>query len=88
MQDRPETLDPADWEPVRHLAHRIVDDAVDYVRDVRQRPVWQNMPADVRARYRAPAPQQGQPLEEVYAEIVTDLLPYPLGNIHPRFWMW
>jgi glutamate/tyrosine decarboxylase-like PLP-dependent enzyme len=31
---------------------------------------------------------EGQPLEAVYAELCRDLLPYPMGNIHPRFWMW
>ncbi len=83
-----ESLDPADWGPIRALSRRIVDDAVDYTRDVRERLVWQDMPPDVRARFRTPAPQRGQPLEDVYAEIVTNMLPYPMGNIHPRFWMW
>ena len=40
-----ETLDPNDWTDVRVLSHRIVDDAVGFVRDVRDRPVWQDMPA-------------------------------------------
>lgn len=53
MEDRPETLDPTDWEPLRCLARRMVDDAVDYTRDVRDRPVWQDMPADLRARFRS-----------------------------------
>ncbi len=84
----PETLDPADWEGHRAVAHRIVDDAVDYLRDLRDRPLWQAMPPAVRARFRRAVPQDGQPLEEIYGEIVRDLLPYPMGNIHPRFWMW
>src|SRR3546814_16896621 len=88
MQYRPETLDPPDWEPVRDLARRMFDDAVDYTRDVRERPVWQSMPPEVRAHFRSAAPQQGLPLEEVYAEIVTNMLHYPMGNIHPRFWLW
>ncbi|SFG93585.1 hypothetical protein SAMN04488020_10539 [Palleronia marisminoris] len=62
MENRPESLDPADWEPVRTLARRIVDHAVDYTRDVRDRPVWQDMPLEVRACFRGPAPQEGQPL--------------------------
>lgn len=88
MSDRHETLDPPDWEPVRALAHRVVDDAVDYIRDVRNRPVWQDMPPDVRATFRSPLPEEGQPLEDVYDEIAVNLFPYPMGNIHPRFWMW
>lgn len=88
MHDAPETLDPADWEAHRAVARRIVDDAIDHLRDVRDRPLWQDMPPQVRARFRGGMPQDGQPLDEVYGEIVTDLLPYPMGNIHPRFWMW
>ena len=88
MAQDPETLDPADWETHRALAHRMVDDAVDYIRDVRSRPVWQDMPPDVRARFRSGVPEQGMPLQDVYRQVVTDVLPYPMGNIHPRFWMW
>jgi len=85
---REETLDPADWETLRVLALRIVDDAVDYTRDIRERPLWQDMPPEVRSRFRSPAPQDGRPLAEVYEDLVTNMLPYPMGNIHPRFWMW
>ncbi len=85
---RAETLDPADWESLRVLARRVVDDAVDYTRDVRERPLWRDMPPEVRARFRSPVPHEGRPLAEVYDDLVTDMLPYPMGNIHPRFWMW
>ncbi|MEC9343553.1 MAG: pyridoxal-dependent decarboxylase, partial [Pseudomonadota bacterium] len=82
------TLDPTDWDAWRVLAHRMVDDSADYLRDVRKRPVWQEMPDAVRDAYRAPAPVEGAELEAVYGELATNLMPYPLGNIHPRFWMW
>lgn len=83
-----ETLDPADWETARMVAHRMVDDAVAYTRDVRERPLWQDMPPAVRARFCSPVPQGERPLAEVYDDLVTNMLPYPMGNIHPRFWMW
>ncbi|WP_366655606.1 pyridoxal-dependent decarboxylase [Fodinicurvata sp. EGI_FJ10296] len=83
-----ETLDPADWEQLRVLARRITDDAVDYTRDIRERPLWRDMPPEVRARFRSPLPREGRPLAEVYDDLVTHMLPYPMGNIHPRFWMW
>jgi hypothetical protein len=28
------------------------------------------------------------PPEEVYDEFLEYVLPYPVGNIHPRFWGW
>lgn len=30
-----ETLDPRDWEELRSLGHRMLDDMLDYLRDVR-----------------------------------------------------
>jgi aromatic-L-amino-acid/L-tryptophan decarboxylase len=32
------TLDPADWEAMRRLGHRMVDDMLDHLRGVRERP--------------------------------------------------
>jgi len=83
-----ETLDPADWAKARALAHRMVDDAIDHLGGVRDRPLWQAMPAAVRASFSGPLPQGPQPLEQVYSEITTSLMPHPMGNIHPRFWIW
>ena len=83
-----ETLDPADWAGARALAHRMVDDAIDHLRGVRDRPLWQEMPGTVRATFAGPLPQGPLPLEAVYSEITANLMPHPMGNIHPRFWMW
>ena len=40
-----ETLDPQDWTELRALAHRAVDDAVDYMASLRERPAWEHAPA-------------------------------------------
>jgi aromatic-L-amino-acid decarboxylase len=82
-----ETLDPDDWADVQALSHLIVDDAVGYLRDVRDRPVWQD-PAEVRAFFTAPLPRLPAPLSEVYREVVQNVMAYPMGNVHPRFWSW
>jgi aromatic-L-amino-acid decarboxylase len=39
-----ETLDPADWGAFRALAHRMVDDTLDHLASLRDRPAWQPMP--------------------------------------------
>jgi aromatic-L-amino-acid/L-tryptophan decarboxylase len=83
-----ESLDPADWTAVSDVAHRIVDDAVLHLSQVRDRPVWREMPAHVRTAFLTPVPEQPMPLEHVYGELTENLLPYPMGNIHPRFWGW
>src|SRR2546422_3816143 len=45
-------------------------------------------PADGRARLSGPAPREPTPAETVYEEFKRDVLPYPTGNTHPRFWGW
>jgi glutamate/tyrosine decarboxylase-like PLP-dependent enzyme len=81
-------LDPKDWKAFRALSHAALDDAIDYLQNVRERPVWQEVPPDVRERLSAPLPLDPEPLEDVYREFVRDVMPYPTGNIHPRFFGW
>ncbi len=88
MRRNEESLDPSDWEALRAFSHRVVDDAVDYLRDVRDRPVWQSMPDGVRAAFRTGPPAKPTAIETVYDRLRETMMPYPMGNIHPRFWMW
>jgi glutamate/tyrosine decarboxylase-like PLP-dependent enzyme len=83
-----ETLDPENWEEMRTLAHRIVDDAMTYLETVRERPVWQPVPEDVAARFDEQAPHEPGGAEAAYQEFLETIFPYPMGNIHPRFWAW
>ncbi|MER9600505.1 hypothetical protein NKJ08_38160, partial [Mesorhizobium sp. M0244] len=83
-----ETLDPSNWADVQVLSYRIVDDAVAYLRDVRERPVWQEMPVEVTTFFTAPLPRSPAPLAEIYGDVTRNLMPYPMGNVHPRFWSW
>lgn len=83
-----ETLDPQNWDEMRALAHRMVDDAITYLETVRERPVWQPIPDEVAARLNVPAPREPAGAEATYQEFTETILPYPMGNIHPRFWGW
>jgi glutamate/tyrosine decarboxylase-like PLP-dependent enzyme/glutathione synthase/RimK-type ligase-like ATP-grasp enzyme len=87
-EDRGTTLDPADWPAFRAQAHRMLDDMLDYVRDIRERPVWQPAPDEVRARFRAAVPEAPSDLAAVHAEFMRDILPYAAGNAHPGFMGW
>jgi glutamate/tyrosine decarboxylase-like PLP-dependent enzyme len=82
------TLDPADWDAFATLAHRMVDDMLGHLRTVRDRPAWQPMPPDVRASFHEPVPWEGEGAEQAYEDFVRTVLPYPNGNLHPRFWGW
>jgi aromatic-L-amino-acid/L-tryptophan decarboxylase len=83
-----ETLDPDDWGAALELTHQIVEDSVRYLRDVRERPVWRDMPADARSFFSAPLPREPEPLSDIYREVAENVMPYPMGNVHPRFWSW
>jgi aromatic-L-amino-acid decarboxylase len=83
-----ETLDPEDWEAMRALGHQMVDDMLDYLSTVRQRPPWRHAPDEVKVHFKRPVPLEPQPAEEIYKEFLEYVLPYPFGNIHPRFWGW
>ncbi|HLN89951.1 MAG TPA: aminotransferase class V-fold PLP-dependent enzyme [Candidatus Binatia bacterium] len=83
-----ESLDPQDWEATRKLGHKMVDDMVHYLKTVRKRPVWQKIPQQIKSQFNLPVPTGPEPTEEIFQEFLKKVLPYPMGNIHPRFWGW
>jgi len=85
----PAPLDPTDWDEYRALAHRMLDESLDYLRDVRTRPTWTPTPADVKsAIHDEPLPRSGRGDAAAYDDFLRLVRPYPNGNIHPRFWGW
>ncbi|UCE28726.1 MAG: amino acid decarboxylase [Candidatus Bathyarchaeota archaeon] len=83
-----ESLDPEDWESMRELGQKMLGDMLTYLKTVRDRPVWQGVPDEIKAHFSKRLPQNPQSPEAIYREFVEKVLPYPLGNIHPRFWGW
>lgn len=82
-------LDPTDWDEYRALAHRMLDDSLNHLRDLRTGPPWRPMPTEVRAALSdEPLPREGLGDEAAYDAFVRLVRPYPNGNIHPRFWGW
>ena len=79
-----EALDPENWNDMRALAHRMVDDALTYLETVRERLVWQQMPDDVIAHFNEQVPHQPVGADAAYQEFVENILPYPMGTIHLR----
>ncbi|MEM7763796.1 MAG: pyridoxal-dependent decarboxylase [Pseudomonadota bacterium] len=88
QSDVPRTLDPEDWEAARQTAHTIVDDMVDYLMSIRDRPAWRSVPDDAKAAIQTPVPRQGETLANVYETFKNHVLPYPTGNLHPGFFGW
>ncbi len=83
-----ETLDPENWEQMRELGHRMIDDAIDWLQSAGERPVWQRMPAEITASFDQPCPATPTDPVSIYEEFRRTIMPYPLGNTHPRFWAW
>jgi glutamate/tyrosine decarboxylase-like PLP-dependent enzyme len=75
-------------EDLRRAARRAADLAVDHLAGMRDRPVW--TPAQPARAWLAdqPLPDRGRALEDLLADIEAHVLPYPMGNGHPRFFGW
>ena len=73
---------------MRALGHRMIDDVMSYVEHAGERPVWQKPSEAALASYGAPLPRTATPPDEIYDEYLEHVLPYILGNGHPRFWGW
>ncbi|OAF13655.1 cytochrome D ubiquinol oxidase subunit I [Bradyrhizobium centrolobii] len=82
------SLDPQDWSEFRALAHRVLDETIDSIANIRARPVWQPIPDDVRASFRADVPREATDLADVYREFSESVAPYATGNVHPGFMGW
>src|ERR1700686_921703 len=81
-------LDPSDWQSVRAQGHRMLDDILDYVEHIRERPVWQPIPEDVRMHFGSAAPTSPTDLATVHDEFMRHILPFATGNTHPGFMGW
>lgn len=84
------SLDPNDWSNFRSLTHHMVDESINFLEGIRERPVYNIVPmsSDVFNSLNEPLPQTGQGLEKVCNDFLKLVLPYPSGNIHPRYWGW
>ena len=82
-----DTLDPENWTETRAVAHRMLDAALDKMEHAAQGPVWQPLPDDLKQGLQAPLPKRGAGVAAMQAQAQT-LLPYGVGNTHPRFFGW
>lgn len=81
------SLDPADWSSFRELARQVLDAAIDRMETAGEGRVWTPFPDDLRQEFRCPLPETGAGPEEIAARL-QELLPFGVGNTHPRFFGW
>jgi len=82
------SLDPTDWPAFRALGHRMLDEMMDNIEGVRERPAWRPLPVETRGALREPLPMEAQGEGPACQEFLEHVLPYPQGSSHPRFWGW
>ncbi len=87
-EERETSLDPSNWNDLRELGHKMIDDMMDHLQNIRDEPSWRKIPAETKEFLDRPAPMTPQDPLEIYEEFKRHILPYPSGNIHPRFWAW
>ncbi len=83
-------LDPDDWQSLRALGHRMLDDMIDRLaaHGAGTGPVWQPMPPEARRALRTALPRGPTDPAVLYEAFQAQVVPYALGNTHPRFMGW
>lgn len=90
MTDRA-TFDPttaAEWESLRALGHRMLDDLLDAQAGLGESAAWQPIPSAVQEEFESSGPETGAGAAAAYERFRTQVLPYGIGNWHPRFFGW
>jgi glutamate/tyrosine decarboxylase-like PLP-dependent enzyme len=66
----------------------MLDDIIDYLSNLREKPAWKPAPESVKAHFEGLPPLEPESPEDIYSEYLEYIRPYTLGNHHPRFWGW
>lgn len=66
----------------------MLDDMLDYLEHIRNRPVWQPIPDPVRGLFREPLPEEPLAVAEIHKIFMRSILPFAVGNAHPGFMGW
>jgi aromatic-L-amino-acid/L-tryptophan decarboxylase len=76
-------------EEFRSLGHRVVDLLAEHLANIRTMPTRQPVPLELREQLmHEPVPQDGVDADQLIDRVVSEVLPYPMGNNSPRFFAW
>lgn len=82
------SLDPLEWESLRVQGHKMLDDMLDYIAQIRNRPVWQPPPESTESIFQRPLPAHPTSLAAAHETFLQHVLPFAVGNAHPGFMGW
>ncbi len=80
-----ETLDPEDWEATRKLGHKMLDDMLTHLQNVRSEPSSPPSQNAIKGIC-VPLTQDGEGEEKVYEVFQQNILPYTMPITRPWFW--
>lgn len=80
-------LDPKDWDAFRQEAHRMLEASLDKMQTAEEGRVWTPLPDAMKTALEIPVPLHGRSPADVRVALER-MLPYGVGNTHPRFWGW
>jgi glutamate/tyrosine decarboxylase-like PLP-dependent enzyme len=66
----------------------MLDDMLDHLQRIREQPVWRPIPDATRSSFSETLPRSPIDLADAHARFMSDILPYSVGNVHPRFMGW
>jgi aromatic-L-amino-acid/L-tryptophan decarboxylase len=72
-------------DEVRRIGRLAADAVAEHRAKLEERPVFGKVGADAKL-FEGPAPREGAPFEETLAFVREHVLPFPMGNSHPRFY--
>ncbi|MGE4611546.1 MAG: hypothetical protein AAED33_09155 [Paracoccaceae bacterium] len=81
------SLDPEDWDSFRAIAHDMLEAALDKMQSATEGRVWTPLPDGIKQSLTSNLPREGIGIERTQ-QAVQALLPYGVGNTHPRFFGW
>lgn len=81
-------LDPDDFGALARFFHEALEAGLNHYQGLEHSPVWQPAPETAWRAFTGPAPEQGQPVDQLLAHFRDYLIPYTNGNLHPGFFGW
>uniref|UniRef100_A0A7S0NU21 Tyrosine decarboxylase n=1 Tax=Calcidiscus leptoporus TaxID=127549 RepID=A0A7S0NU21_9EUKA len=81
-------LDPSNWPALRANAHALLDASLDKLEAASEGRVWTPVPDALKEELRSPLPPEHGLAHDELREKLQALLPYGVGNTHPRFFGW
>ena len=79
---------PHDWQELRRLAHDMLDRGLDRLANIRDYSVWTPVPEQDKIELMQPPPTSPRATSSVCDDVARLIMPFPTGNIHPRFFGW